>query len=623
MEQFRNIKRRYAARFSWHLRGVERYPESVGMRRWCCICVSGLAFWSASAAASPVLNQQAPQGSDQPVVSAAEDPANPFRADDSGPDAALRQLIECQRQARNAEARRRWQIVADFYRRRSYALAWSYDGRLLPDAAELLGAVAEAERNGLEAKDYAPSPGLDLHRAGNGTDEQARAGHDLELTERFVNYARDVARGRVVHPAFHPPKQVDVGTLLDEALAQHGITDVLRQLGPRYPAYERLRSALIQYRRLAENGGWPVVPPGPMLKRGDSEPRVAALRARLVVTGDVADAEAGAARGKRARPSSLVFDRALEAAVREFQRRHGLPPDGQVGAATLAALNVPVAERIRQLELNVERWRWLPADLGSRYVVVNIPDYDLRVVERQPGTSGDVETTVMEMRVVIGRAELPTPAMSAAITQIVLNPFWNIPTAIAEKEMIPELAKDPAYLAKRQIKVVSRAKMGHEIDPRKIHWENEGWQVDYRLRQEPGPRNSLGQLKFVLANPFGVYLHDTPKRSLFRQRKRAISHGCVRVEHPHELAAYLLAGTQWSRDTIASVAASGKRKFIDLPGPVPVYLVYFTAWVDEDGNAQFRDDVYGDDAALDAALRTEVGSAPLPACAVTARQAMP
>jgi murein L,D-transpeptidase YcbB/YkuD len=318
-----------------------------------------------------------------------------------------------------------------------------------------------------------------------------------------------------------------------------------------------------------------------------------------------------------------MFDRALEAAVRGFQRRHGLAPDGRVGEATLAALNVPVAERIRQLELNLERWRWLPADLGNRYIVVNLPGYDLRVVERQRGANGDGETTVMDMRTVVGRTELPTPAMSATITQIVLNPFWNIPADIAEKEMIPELAKDPAYLAKRQIKVLSREKGRHAVDPRKIDWESEGWRFEYRLRQEPGPRNSLGQLKFVLANPFGIYLHDTPKRSLFRQLKRAISHGCIRVEHPHELAAYLLAGTQWSRDAIASVVASDKRKFIDLPGPVPVYLVYFTAWVDEDGNAQFRDDVYGDDAALDAALRTEVGSAPLPACAETARQAMP
>jgi murein L,D-transpeptidase YcbB/YkuD len=569
-------------------------------------------------------NQEVAGGSADPVVAVPEDQAKALPAlEENGFAAALRQLIECQRRARNEEARRRWQIVADFYRRRSYALAWSNEGGLLPDVAELLSAVTQAEQNGLEPKDYVLSAGLELHRVGNGTDEQARAERDLELTQLFVNYARDVSRGRVVHPAFYPPKNVDIGALLDGALAQHGVADAVQQLGPRHPGYERLRTALIEYRRLAENGGWPAVPPGPKLKRGDSEPRVAALRARLWATGDFAGVEAGADRGKRSSRPIAMFDRALEAAVRGFQRRHGLAPDGRVGEATLAALNVPVAERIRQLELNLERWRWLPADLGNRYIVVNLPGYDLRVVERQRGANGDGETTVMDMRTVVGRTELPTPAMSATITQIVLNPFWNIPADIAEKEMIPELAKDPAYLAKRQIKVLSREKGRHAVDPRKIDWESEGWRFEYRLRQEPGPRNSLGQLKFVLANPFGIYLHDTPKRSLFRQLKRAISHGCIRVEHPHELAAYLLAGTQWSRDAIASVVASDKRKFIDLPGPVPVYLVYFTAWVDEDGNAQFRDDVYGDDAALDAALRTEVGSAPLPACAETARQAMP
>lgn len=519
-------------------------------------------------------------------------------------------MIECEHRARNEESRRRWRTLVDFYRRRSYEPAWSIDAGLSSDATELLAAATRAEENALDPGDYGPPKDTGVLLITGGAGDRARAQRDVELTELFINYARDLSRGRVVHPDFYPAKEADVGASLDWGLAQHRVADAVRQLSPHQPGYDRLLSAVLRYRRLAATGEPPTVPDGPLLKRGEKDPRVGALRARLVALGDLS-AETPRDPGKR---SERLFDHAVEAAVRNFQRRHGLGTDGQVGAATLATLNVPVLDRARQLELNLERWRWLPADLGSRYVLVNIPDYDLRIIEVPPAGDADSETSVMQMRVIVGVTEQPTPAMSASMTHLILNPFWNIPGKIAEREMFPELARDPAYLAKRQIKVVKRGEDHHTVDPGKVNWRDPAWRQTYRLRQDPGPENAMGQLKFVLGNPFGIYLHDTPKHHLFARRKRAGSHGCIRVERPHELATYLLTGTQWSGEAISATLASGTSKRIDLPEQIPVHLVYFTAWASEDGMVEFRDDVYGEDATLDAALRTEVGSLHLRAC---------
>lgn len=523
--------------------------------------------------------------------------------------AALRQLIECEHRARNEEARRRWHILMDFYRRRSHEPAWSTEAGLSTAATDLLAAIAAAQQHAMNPDDYRMPADMGLALAGAGTPELARARRDVALTELFINYTCDLSRGRVIHPDFFPANEPDVGAALDAALAQHRLPDALQQLGPHHAGYARLLSAVLAYRSLAARGELPGVPYGPVLKKGERDPRVVGLRGRLVAFGDLSP-QAPRDPGRHA---DQLFDHAVEAAVRNFQRRHGLAPDGQAGAATLAELNVPVLDRARQLELNLERWRWLPADLGARYVLVNIPDYELRVIE----TTGRGETSVLEMRVVVGVTEQPTPGLSATISHLILNPFWNIPGKIAEREMLPELAKDPAYLAKKQIQVVRRGEDHRPVDPRKVNWRNPAWRQQYRLRQQPGPGNAMGQLKFVLRNPFGVYLHDTPKHQLFAQRKRAGSHGCIRVERPDDLAAYLLAGSAWSDEAISAALATGANRRIDLPEQIPVHLVYFTAWVGDDGTVEFRDDVYGEDAALDTALRTEVGSLHLRACLQT------
>jgi len=480
---------------------------------------------------------------------------------------------------------------------------------------ELLSAVQEAQQNALDPTDYRIAADAGPSPASVATVELARARRDVILTELFINYARDLSRGRVIHPRFYPSKEPDVGAGLERAVTQHRVAEVLAELTPGHPGYRRLLAAVFAYRRMATQGEPPLLAEGPLLKKGEKDPRVVALRTRLVAFGDLSP-QAPREPGKNAQ---RVYDRAVEAAVKAFQRRHGLGVDGQVGELTRALLNVPILDRARQLELNLERWRWLPADLGGRYVLVNIPDYRLRVIERSASGGGETEASVLEMRVVVGVVEQPTPALSATISRLILNPYWNIPRKIAEREMFPQLAKDPNYLARKQIEVVRRTDH-RRVDPLTVNWRNPAWRQHYRLRQEPGPENAMGQMKFILHNPFGVYLHDTPKQHLFAQRKRAGSHGCIRVERPSDLAVYLLADSEWSGEGITTALATGANQHIDLPQQVPVHLVYLTAWVDDDGSVQFRDDAYGEDAALDAALRKEFGSLRLRFCLQTATQ---
>lgn len=321
----------------------------------------------------------------------------------------------------------------------------------------------------------------------------------------------------------------------------------------------RLREALRRYRAIAAAGGWPAVPEGPKLELGVRSPRVALLRQRLQASGDLA---AGNAEDDR---FDDRFDAGLDAAVRRFQARHGLAVDGVVGPRSLAALGVPVARRVAALELNLRRLAARAGGWGERYLAVNAAAARYRVVE-----DGAV---VLERRAVVGRPDWPTPALEGLIDRLELNPSWTVPPRIARLELLPKIRKDPGYLARHDMR----------------------W-VDGLLRQAPGPDNPLGRVKFLFDNPYSVYLHDTSAPRLFERAERFLSHGCVRVEDALELARLLLRGDPaWPAGRLEAVVGSGETLRVELPRPMPLYIVYLTAWVEPDGTVNFRDDPYGRD----------------------------
>jgi murein L,D-transpeptidase YcbB/YkuD len=355
--------------------------------------------------------------------------------------------------------------------------------------------------------------------------------------------------------------------VLEAALDEHAIAETLARLAVRREGYTRLRTALAYYREIAENGDWPAVTAGPSLRLGDRGTRVVELRARLAREPIAVDPPSSPLTG-----TSDVFDADLDALVRHFQSHHGLAADGVVGRETLRELNVSAAERAGQLAVNLERWRWLPEQLGDEYVFVNIAAFRLDVFEGG--------RNALSMKTIVGKDFTRTPFFAARITQVVINPWWNVPASIAAKELWPKQKRDGSYLAREHM-VVSGG----------------------RIRQRPGPWNALGRLKFDMPNAFDVYLHDTPARSLFERPVRAFSHGCIRLAQPLDLAVHLLRDQrQWNRRTIEEAIESGREGSVRLTRSVPVYILYWTAWVGDDGHVEFHRDHYQRDAALASAL---------------------
>ena len=486
-----------------------------------------------------------------------------------------------------------------FYAEREHQPAWTDDFDINQRGRDLLDELYAADQEGLDSTAYGL---VALERSIRTTylgDREVRsftrhvAELDIALSEAFFRYAHDLAKGRV------PPggayllertgdRGLDLVSRIKEALGR-GVAATLQDIASRHHGYRDLRDALARYRNLQAEGGWSAVPDGDKLVKGSSGPRVVALRRRLAITGDL--------QGPADDP---LYDQAVVEAVMHFQRRNGLPIDGVAGEGTLAVLNLPVEARIGQIEINLERRRWLAETLGQEYVLVNIPELWL---EGRRG--GELR---LEMPVIVGAPSRPTPLFADEMSSVVFHPYWNVPASIAVDEILPKAQADPRYLTRNDYEVVGSE--GEPMEASSLR-EEDLRNETIRIRQKPGPKNSLGKVKFLFPNQFDVYFHDTPAGALFQQPERDLSHGCIRVERPGDLAELVLEG-QWSRQQIEEALAAGEEQHVALEKPVPVYLLYHTAWAEEDGTVQFREDIYGLDRQLWNALHPRCSLPPLP-----------
>ena len=456
--------------------------------------------------------------------------------------------------------------VADFYAAHGFAPIWT------PARAKALRArLADAERDGFDPADYFVPFGL------------SDAAAEVSLTEAALRYGRHATSGRVSPLSIsrlmtsEPPK-LDEAAFLQAIAETDDIAAVLDAASPQHPQFVALKAALGRALESRQDDR-PAVGPGPTLKRGSQEVRVAVLRSRLGAT---------VVRGE----DPTLFDDTLDDAVRNFQRTHGLSPDGIVGPRTVGILDEGIGDDVNAaLVSNMERWRWLPRDLGAEHVIVNVPAYRVRVV------SGG--KTTYEGRVIVGDTGHPTPIFSDEIEHVVVNPYWNVPISIASKEMLAGIQANPSgYFARRGYEVVYN---GNVIDPGSLSW-HQGMLNQVRIRQKPGRGNALGAVKFMFPNKHAVYLHDTPGKNLFDRSQRALSHGCVRVDRPFEFADALLAHDANLSGNRLRRLVGGDQRYLNLETPVPVHLTYFTREVRADGSVIRHADIYGYDARTQRAL---------------------
>ncbi|MDX6806680.1 L,D-transpeptidase family protein [Terrihabitans sp. PJ23] len=466
--------------------------------------------------------------------------------------------------------------LAAFYVERGNKPLWIENGKLSSKAADIVARISRADEDGLQASSFVlPDPG------GTDTSLEAETAAEVALSRAAIAYAREAEGGRIdparVSPLVTPEISRTPGRDILAALAADADPAArLAAYNPPHPGFAALKARLVELRRDqqdADTGPAPI-PPGPVLKPGMSDERVPLLRAKfaLPAAGDT------------------VYDPALVDAVKAFQKGAGLRQDGLLGARSLALLNGEASspeDEIKLVLVNMERWRWLPRDLGSTHVMVNVPEYMARITREN--------AVVHETRVIVGKPIHQTPIFSHQMQFIIVNPAWNVPSSIATKEMLPNLLRDPTYLARQGMEVLDTSgRKPVVIDSTSVDWSRVNMNR-IRIRQPPGERNALGHIKFMFPNKHAVYLHDTPSRGLFANAQRAYSHGCVRVQDPFALADVLLEGSNWNADKMKKLIGQKGERRINLAHNVPIHIVYFTAELAADGRLVKRADIYGHD----------------------------
>jgi len=468
-----------------------------------------------------------------------------------------------------------WTDVRAFYTQRQDAPAWVDHRRPTAKAAKVLALLNTARQHGYDPADYAAAELLEMSQAVEKIDKQSPerldrlAEFDARMTAGLLAFGRDIAIGRQHGDANWKARRTAPDLVAAVSKAADDPDDFVDRVRPPHVEYVRLQKALDDLNGQKEKGGWVKVP---------SARAVNELRQRLVASGNL--------------QGSGIGDQGsgdLHAAVKSFQELHSLPATGVVDDKTLAAINVPLDWRIQQVAINMQRWRYMPDDLGERHFLVNIPYFHL--IARESGKP------VMDIRVVVGKPGNNTPIFSEDMESVVFSPYWNIPDTIAENETAPAVARDPNYLARQGIEVLRVSSTGTEtVNAADVKWDSADAVKGLVFRQKPGDGNALGHVKFLFPNPYNVYLHDTPADALFAKPGRAFSHGCIRVEEPETLAKYVLKDyPEWDDESIFAAMRAGVEKHVRLKKKIPVHITYFTAWVDENGGLHLQPDIYGYD----------------------------
>jgi L,D-transpeptidase YcbB len=498
--------------------------------------------------------------------------------------------------------------IISFYRLNGFEPLWVSSEGLTAKSRRVLALLADAESEGLTPLDYMPPTLGSFSDDGSIFKGQvpALARLDIAMTAMAVRYAEHVYSGRIIPKKLSgyydvTPPVLDLGRALYE-LSYRRLPDLyLSSLHPQHPAYRTMKASLSELRAKLAESSQQSIPKGETVKAGARDARVPLVRERMVKLGllsvddslawieETANApDAGAADELLAR----TLDRKLSAALKAFQASRKLKQTGRLDKAMVEALNTRSGQRnIQKLAMNMERMRWLPRDLGKRYILVNQASFELRIIED--------DRITWTTKVIVGKADTQTSVFSDEMETVVLNPYWGVPRSIIKYEMMPYLVNDPSYLDRKGFEVVNSR--GEVVSSSSVDWWAYGDKIPYDIRQPPGDDNALGNIKFLFPNSHDIYMHDTPTKNLFAEKSRAFSHGCVRVENPRKLAEYVLG---WDRAQIDDMIASGMNQDIQLPAHIPVHLNYFTAWPDVSGKIAYHPDVYNRDARLEKALNT-------------------
>lgn len=472
------------------------------------------------------------------------------------------------------------QYLPTFYQNVFFKAVWTQES-----ARQLLTAISKAGDEGLNPEDYHYDMLTELMTNNRLTDFE-KAEFDMLLTDAFMLYVSHLISGKVnpvsIDAEWHVRKaEVDLNHIFTD-LSTKNIEHIINGVLPKKPTYYSFKAALKKY-RLLKTENWININSNKTIKPGDENENIPSIRKRLNILGDLKDSSY---------LHKNLYDENLLSAVKNFQARHGINVDGEIGPKTLATMNVLIQRRIEQIEANLERWRWLPREFGNFYIIVNIANFELDVFKNKK--------QVQNYKVIVGKPYRKTPVFSASMQYLVLNPTWTIPPGILTNDVLPGVRKDVNYLKTKKIEVTDN--QGKTLDASTINW-NDPIVKSYTYRQPPGPENSLGAVKFMFPNSFSVYLHDTPSKALFQREERAFSSGCIRVSEPLKLAEYLLNDSvNYNFGKLKEIVKTNITQTIKLKEKPDVFLLYWTAWTDSAGKVNFRQDIYNRDEVLIKAL---------------------